>query len=39
MEYYGPRFKLEVLSNNTDNHNPPEYIEAIKYVSFAAGHA
>jgi histone deacetylase 1/2 len=30
MEYYGPRFKLEVLPNNTDDHNPPEYLEAIK---------
>ncbi|ORY30812.1 hypothetical protein BCR39DRAFT_528477 [Naematelia encephala] len=30
MEYYGPRYKLEVLPNNTDNHNPPEYIESIK---------
>ncbi|WWD22888.1 hypothetical protein CI109_107383 [Kwoniella shandongensis] len=30
MEYYGPRYKLEVLPNNTDNHNPPEYLEKIK---------
>lgn len=30
MEYYGPRYKLEVLANNADNHNPPEYLEKIK---------
>jgi hypothetical protein len=30
MEYYGPRYKLEVLANNQDNHNPPEYLESIK---------
>ncbi|WVR03230.1 hypothetical protein IAU60_000221 [Kwoniella sp. DSM 27419] len=30
MEYYGPRYKLEVLTNNTDDHNPPEYLERIK---------
>lgn len=30
MEYYGPRYKLEVLANNQDDHNPPEYLEAIK---------
>ncbi|OCF43072.1 histone deacetylase 1/2 [Kwoniella heveanensis CBS 569] len=30
MEYYGPRYKLEVLPNNTDDHNPPEYLEKIK---------
>jgi histone deacetylase 1/2 len=30
MEYYGPRFKLEVLPHNTDDHNPPEYLEAMK---------
>nr|XP_018266320.1 histone deacetylase 1/2 [Kwoniella dejecticola CBS 10117]OBR88478.1 histone deacetylase 1/2 [Kwoniella dejecticola CBS 10117] len=24
MEYYGPRYKLEVLANNTDDHNPTE---------------
>lgn len=30
MEYYGPRYKLEVLANNADDHNPPEYLEKIK---------
>ncbi|KAI9632173.1 putative histone deacetylase 1 [Dioszegia hungarica] len=30
MEYYGPRYKLEVLANNQDNHNPFEYLDAIK---------
>jgi histone deacetylase 1/2 len=33
MEYYGPRYKLEVLANNADDHNPPEYLEKIKCVS------
>lgn len=33
MEYYGPRYKLEVLANNADDHNPPEYLEKIKSVS------
>jgi histone deacetylase 1/2 len=32
MEYYGPRYKLEVLANNADDHNPPEYLEKIKCV-------
>jgi histone deacetylase 1/2 len=30
MEYFGPRYKLEVLPTNVDDHNPPEYIEALK---------
>jgi histone deacetylase 1/2 len=34
MEYYGPRFKLEVLANNSDDHNPPEYLEGIKKAVF-----
>lgn len=33
MEYYGPRYKLEVLANNADDHNPPEYLEKIKLVA------
>ena len=36
MEYYGPRYKLEVLANNADDHNPPEYLEKIKYVVLAS---
>ena len=35
MEYYGPRYKLEVLANNADDHNPPEYLEKIKYVKLS----
>ena len=34
MEYYGPRYKLEVLPNNTDDHNPTAYLDAIKYVPY-----
>ncbi|EIW73405.1 hypothetical protein TREMEDRAFT_24902 [Tremella mesenterica DSM 1558] len=30
MEYYGPRYKLEVLPNNTDDHNPTTYLDNIK---------
>ncbi|WRT63370.1 uncharacterized protein IL334_000275 [Kwoniella shivajii] len=30
MEYYGPRYKLEVLANNTDDHNPSEYLDKIR---------
>ncbi|WVW81438.1 hypothetical protein I302_103432 [Kwoniella bestiolae CBS 10118] len=30
MEYYGPRYKLEVLPNNTDDHNAPEYLDKIR---------
>lgn len=30
MEYYGPRYKLEVLSNNMDNYNTTQYLESIK---------
>jgi len=30
MEYFGPRFKLEVLANNQDNQNSREYLENIK---------
>ncbi|KAK6904867.1 histone deacetylase 1/2 [Kwoniella mangroviensis CBS 8886] len=30
MEYYGPRYKLEVLPNNTDDHNPSEYLDKIR---------
>ncbi|WWC67155.1 uncharacterized protein I206_101062 [Kwoniella pini CBS 10737] len=30
MEYYGPRYKLEVLANNTDDHNPTDYLEKIR---------
>ena len=32
MEYYGPRYKLEVLANNSEDHNPLEYLENIKRV-------
>ncbi|KAL7420154.1 hypothetical protein Q5752_005120 [Cryptotrichosporon argae] len=34
MEYFGPRYKLEVLQTNVDDHNPPEYLEAIKRTIF-----
>lgn len=34
MEYYGPRYKLEVLPNNTDDHNPTAYLDAIKCVPY-----
>lgn len=30
LEYYGPRYKLEVLPTNAVDHNPPEYLERIK---------
>lgn len=30
MEYYGPRYKLEVLENNMDNYNTDEYLSSIK---------
>ncbi|WWC85495.1 uncharacterized protein L201_000359 [Kwoniella dendrophila CBS 6074] len=30
MEYYGPRYKLEVLPNNTDDHNPTDYLDKIR---------
>ncbi|BEJ17007.1 hypothetical protein CspHIS471_0604080 [Cutaneotrichosporon sp. HIS471] len=34
MEYFGPRYKLEVLPTNVDDHNPPEFIEALKRQVF-----
>jgi histone deacetylase 1/2 len=34
MEYFGPRYKLEVLPTNVDDHNPPEYLEALKRQVF-----
>lgn len=34
MEYFGPRYKLEVLPTNVDDHNPPEYLEALKKKIF-----
>ncbi|KAJ9097594.1 histone deacetylase (class I) Clr6 [Naganishia friedmannii] len=30
LEYYGPRYKLEVLSNNMDDYNSKEYLNSIK---------
>lgn len=30
LEYYGPRYKLEVLDNNMENQNSREYLENIK---------
>jgi len=30
MEYYGPRYKLEVLANNMDDQNTPEYLASIR---------
>ncbi|KAI5449191.1 histone deacetylase (class I) Clr6 [Naganishia albida] len=30
LEYYGPRYKLEVLSNNMDDYNSKEYLNGIK---------
>lgn len=30
LEYFGPRYKLEVMPTNVDDHNPPEYLEALK---------
>lgn len=29
FEYYGPEFKLDVPSNNMENHNTREYLEKI----------
>ncbi|WVQ85137.1 hypothetical protein IAT38_007302 [Cryptococcus sp. DSM 104549] len=34
LEYYGPRYKLEVLPTNAVDHNPPEYLERIKNQVF-----
>ncbi|KAL1408926.1 hypothetical protein Q8F55_005740 [Vanrija albida] len=34
MEYFGPRYKLEVLPTNVDDHNPPEYVEALRKAIF-----
>ncbi|WVO13577.1 hypothetical protein L204_101198 [Cryptococcus depauperatus] len=34
LEYYGPRYKLEVLPTNAPDHNPPEYLERIKKQVF-----
>jgi histone deacetylase 1/2 len=33
MEYYGPRYKLEVLANNMDDQNTPEYLASIRLVT------
>lgn len=30
MEYYGPRYKLEVLPSNVEDFNTPEYLEDLK---------
>lgn len=30
MEYFGPRFKLEVLPNNMDDYNSVEYLSSLK---------
>lgn len=32
LEYYGPQYKLEVLSNNMDDYNSKEYLNGIKWV-------
>ncbi|ODO07224.1 histone deacetylase 1/2 [Cryptococcus wingfieldii CBS 7118] len=34
MEYYGPRYKMEVLASNADNYNTPEYLDEIKQQIF-----
>ncbi|WVQ76912.1 hypothetical protein IAR50_006590 [Cryptococcus sp. DSM 104548] len=34
LEYYGPRYKLEVVPTNAQDHNPPEYLERIKQQVF-----
>lgn len=38
MEYYGPRYKLEVLPSNVEDFNTPEYLEDLKYVCQAYVH-
>lgn len=35
MEYYGPRYKLEVLPSNVEDFNTPEYLADLKYVQQA----
>jgi len=30
MEYFGPRYKLEVLQNNMEDYNSTEYLSNIK---------
>ncbi|WVN85452.1 uncharacterized protein L203_100598 [Cryptococcus depauperatus CBS 7841] len=34
MEYYGPRYKLEVLPSNADDCNTPDYLENLKRQIF-----
>lgn len=39
MEYYGPRYKLEVLPSNVEDFNTPEYLGDLKYVQQACAHS
>lgn len=39
MEYYGPRYKLEVLPSNVEDFNTPGYLDDLKYVQQACTHS